>query len=122
MEANRVVVFSGKPTAMSIVLVQEGTGERSIMLHKGVQEKCVLNLGSIDLSGVTYLLLDGYWFDTAFEAASRAKQNGVRVILDTSSSLLTNTQTPTFLGFVDYLIPGIQFARRLTNLLDGDIA
>ena len=54
--------------------------------------------------------------------ASRAKQHGIIVIMDTSSSLLTNPLTSTLLGYVDYLIPGIVFARRLAGQPDGDIA
>ena len=42
--------------------------------------------------------------------------------MDTSSSLLTNPLTSTLLGYVDYLIPGIVFARRLAGQPDGDIA
>ena len=114
VRADRVKVFPGGLTPQSFVLVHDATGERTIMHHRGVQEKSSLEAGDINLDGVGYLHLDGYWFDTALSAAREAKRKGIIVTIDPSSSL-TRERAEVLFPQADYIIPSKKFARRYTG-------
>lgn len=111
----RIVVFPGATTTFSFVLVHEGSGKRSILNYRGVQQQSDLKIPTIPLDGVRFLHLDGYWFDTALRTAAHAKSHDIIVTLDPSSRLLQNPRTPELLQWVDYLIPGWTVAQRLSG-------
>jgi sugar/nucleoside kinase (ribokinase family) len=112
--AERVKVFPGGHTPQSFVLVHDATGERTIIHHRGVQEKSSLEAGEIDLDGVGFLHLDGYWFDTALHAAREAKQRRITITIDPSSSL-TRERAEVLFPLADYIIPSKKYAKRYTG-------
>lgn len=117
VRADHIRTFHGGRTPVSFVLVHEGTGERTIIHHRGVQEESSLQNVDIDLSVVAYLHLDGYWFDTALEAARKARAAGIIVTIDPSSSISREKGEALF-PLADYIIPSMKYAGRLTGESD----
>ncbi len=113
--AHRIKIFDNDSTAFSYVLVHQESGKRTIIHYRGVQERTALNIPAIDLSGVQFLHLDGYWFDTALHTAKQAKKQGITISLDPSSTLLRHPRTEELFHYVDYLIPGYGFATQFTQ-------
>jgi len=66
---------------------------------------------------VEYLHLDGYWFDTALAAARNAKDRGITVVIDPSSSISREKEKALF-PLADFIIPSKKYASRCTGEAD----
>jgi sugar/nucleoside kinase (ribokinase family) len=110
-------IFDEGGTAGSTVLVEKSSGRRIILHHTSIQVHDSLDL-TIDLAGVHWLHLDGYWLTTALAAARQAKAQHIPVSIDPSSRLLTHPRGGELLQLADWLIPGRRFAEKLTSCTD----
>lgn len=108
-------VIDGEATAFSFILVHEETGQRTILHHRGVQLREALPLAALDFTGVRFLHLDGYWFRSALDAAKHANIRGITVTLDPSTRLLRADDAEQLFCLVDYFMPGVAFAEKLTG-------
>ncbi|MCG8573069.1 MAG: PfkB family carbohydrate kinase [Spirochaetes bacterium] len=117
---DRIKIFSNETSAFSECLVHQKTGERTIIHYKGVQNKDQLFLEKVDLTGVQYLHLDGYWLDTAIHTARTAKKQKIKISLDPSSKLIDDHRTKELLSLTDYFIPSYHFATRFTGQTDPE--
>ncbi|MBD3307914.1 hypothetical protein GF339_15895 [candidate division KSB3 bacterium] len=122
VNTDRMRIFDGAHTAFSFVLVHEVSGKRTIIHYRGVQGKPDLGIGEIDLAGVQFLHLDGYWLEDALKTAQRAKSRGITITLDPSSKLLRDANAADLFRLVDYFMPSYTFARRLTGETDPALA
>lgn len=121
-EGNRVLargarVLPGGVSAFSFVLVEKGSGRRSIIHEPGVQRGTRLPDGGPEVTGADFLHLDGFWIETAIETAHRARASGVRVCLDVGQNQ-AHPRIGELLALADYLAPSLAFARRYTGLPD----
>lgn len=113
VDAARVRVFPGGTTGGSTVLVHESTGRRTIIHHRGVQEGERLDIGDIDLAGVSAVHVDGLWPATAREVLERSRAAGIVTVMDPSSSVHVNLALE-LLPVVDYCIASLHYATALT--------
>jgi sulfofructose kinase len=113
----RIRVMENQPSPVSICLVNESTGTRTIIHYKGVHAIKSLEI-DIDLHGVKFLHMDGYWPETAIETAKKAKERGIKVMLDPSSTVIKLPEREILLSYVDLLIPGYAFGKQMTGFSD----
>jgi sugar/nucleoside kinase (ribokinase family) len=115
VKTDRMKIFKGGSTACSFVMVHETSGKRAFVHYKGVQIKPDLDIPALDLSGIQFLHIDGYWIDTVLKTARLAKEQGITISLDPSSKLLRDANAEELFPFVDYFMPGYAFAKRITG-------
>jgi sulfofructose kinase len=113
---DRMRVFNGEPSSVSIVFVQKATGKRSFAHIKGVQSKSELFGEDINLSGVRFILFDGFYPDTAMRTVRQARARGIVSVADLSpGTRMTNALE--YLSLVDYPIVSDLF---ITSYLKAD--
>jgi sulfofructose kinase len=100
---DRMRVFSDGSSAFTIVLVQRSTGSRTFIHNKGVQARSELFSEDLDLSGVRFILFDGFFFDTIMRTALSARRKGIVSVTDMSPGN-RNPAVPEFLALIDYPI------------------
>ncbi len=104
------------PHRLCVVLVEEGTGHRTIVRHRDrrvwLQPE---ELSREAVCGGRVLHLDGYEGDAALQAARWARQAGIPVSVDAEDS--TERREELF-GLTDILIVGQRFGRELTSAAD----
>ncbi|MFW6364999.1 MAG: carbohydrate kinase family protein [Spirochaetota bacterium] len=115
----RIRVMEDKPSPCSICLVNASTGTRTIIHYKGVQFHDSLDL-DIDLYGIKILHLDGYWPVTALDTARRAREQGITVMLDPSSTVIDLEYRDELLSYIDYFMPGYGFGKMMTGEHDPE--
>ncbi len=111
----RVVIYPGESSAITVVLVHTSTGRRSFIHYKGVNAKPQLDMDSIDFTGVSHLLLDGFFFDTALYAAREARKLGITTITDMSPRTRNNKLIEYF-NLIDYPVLSELFICPYTNI------
>lgn len=121
IHCERVQRFPGQSTAFTFVIVDEHSGKKAFLHYKGVQNNAELGTQHIDLSGVRFLHLDGFWFDTALRVARQAKQHGITITLDISPNN-KHPQIRELFQVADYMIPSYMFAQRFTGEHDPFLA
>lgn len=121
IHCERVQRFPGQSTAFTFVIVDEHSGKKAFFHYKGVQNNAELGIQHIDLSGVRFLHLDGFWFDTALRLARQAKQHGITITLDISPNN-KHPQIRELFRVADYIIPSYIFAQRFTGERDPFLA
>ena len=110
------VVRSATPQQVSVILIDEISGERSVLWQR--VEGLVLGPNEVrrdHVVGGRVLLMDAVDMPTAISAAREAKGAGVLTVLD------TDTPTPginDLLQLTDVLIVGAEFPERLTSICD----
>jgi ribokinase len=113
----RVQVVPGAVSAFSFVIVEGASGRRSIIHEPGVQRLSRLPGPPLDLAGTGFLHLDGFWIETAIEAARQAKALGVPICLDVGQNQ-AHPRIGELLGLADFLAPSLAFSRRYTGSAD----
>jgi sugar/nucleoside kinase (ribokinase family) len=83
--------------------VDKGTSRRTIIHKKGVVARPELLAGDIDLSGLRFILFDGFYFDTILRTAKRAADLGIVSVTDLSPRN-RDPRIPEFLALIDYPI------------------
>ena len=117
IHTERVKVFSGQATSFTFIAIDVLSGEKAFFHHKGIQAQFDLQLGPIDLNGIDYLHLDGFWMDTALTVAREAKERGIIITTDISPNN-RDPRTCDLFELVDYVIPSYAFAQRFTGERD----
>jgi sulfofructose kinase len=86
VDTTAIVVQPGRQSRVSLVWVEEGTGERTIFWSRGTVKALgpsEVDLGPIDAARVLHI--DGLEMPLALEAARRANRAGVEVVFDAGS-------------------------------------
>ena len=115
---DRAIIFPGERSAITVVLVHSSTGRRSFIHYKGVNEKPDLGLGKIDFSGVSHLLLDGFFFNSAMQAAAQAREQGIITVTDLSPKN-RHVKLREYLNLIDYPVLSELFICPYTNIPDA---
>jgi sugar/nucleoside kinase (ribokinase family) len=116
VDTSRVVVWSGGRSHTCIVLVEAGTGRRSILCERGTLGD--LPLTDADrryIAGAKFLHLDGQFMAAAITAAGWAREAGVRVSFDANRP---RPRLDELLPLVDVLITSTSFPAAYTGHSD----
>jgi sugar/nucleoside kinase (ribokinase family) len=100
---DRIRVFENELTPFTIVLIDKATGRRTFLHKKGVQERPELFRADIDLTGVRFILFDGFYFDTALRTAKQARERGIVSVTDISPRN-RNPKLLQYMELIDYPI------------------
>jgi ribokinase len=111
---DRAIIARGQYSPVSICLVNEQTGSRSIVHNRMSYDERAFD-SEIDLTGITHLHLDGYWPRSALDVATAAREKGITVTLDPSSTLLASPYFDPILDVIDFLIPGEVIAGKMSG-------
>jgi sulfofructose kinase len=103
VKSDRVRVFENEISPFTIVLIDKATGRKTFLHKKGVQERAELFKDDLDLTGVRYILFDGFYFDTALRTAEQARKRGIVSVTDISPRN-RNPKLLQYLGLIDYPI------------------
>jgi sugar/nucleoside kinase (ribokinase family) len=108
VDLSHVVRVPGAATRAAVILVEEGSGERTILGHRDpALGEGNARLAGLDLSAARLLLLDGSDLGLATHLAGRARAAGQSVVLD------LDAPTPGFedlLSHVDFPVVSRDFA------------
>jgi sulfofructose kinase len=114
---DRVILYDGLRNALTVALVNQNTGKRSFIHYKGLNTKESIPVGAIDFNSVTHVLYDGFFFDSAFVMAQRAKKVGIVNVTDISLGN-RNPRLKAFLALMDYPVVSELFACAYTGCRD----
>lgn len=113
VETARCTVIPGGLSSVSFILVEEGSGERTIMWRRGVST--TIEPSEIDdalaCSG-RVLHLDGHNINAEIRAAKLARAAGIPVTIDVDKDY----GGERLYALVDYLITSSEFPRRMTGI------
>jgi sulfofructose kinase len=101
VKIDRIRVFENESSPFSTVLIHKGTGRRSFIHYKGVQAREELFSDDIDLSGIRFILFDGFYFNTATRVARQARDEGIISVTDISASN-RNPKIMEYFSLIDY--------------------
>ena len=121
VDSAQLIVEPGATTPVSMILVDESTGQRTIMAGGTTVEMSPSEIPSGMIAAARYLLLDTTGRQAALAAAEIARDAGVPVILD-ADSLSRPQDIGDLLRSTDYLIASRVFAEALTGLTDPEAA
>lgn len=86
IDTGRLIVDPTAATPFSVVLVEEGSGSRSIVHFRGVRDRDRVDLGGAApedlLAGAALLHVDASWIETAIGLARTARRRGIPVCMD----------------------------------------
>jgi len=114
---DRVQTLPGESSAFTIVLIQKATGKRSFIHNKGVNKRTKLTDEKISLDGVSHVIFDAFYFDTAMRLAGEARRLGIESATDVSPKN-RNPKLRDFLALIDYPILSELLVKPLTGLSD----
>jgi sugar/nucleoside kinase (ribokinase family) len=107
----------GATTQFSVILLEEGVGERTILAHRNPKMNYPPALLQRDtIVGGRALLLDSYDSEGGIRAATWAREAGMPVVMDIDA--VQDDLTPELLRLVDYLIASSDFAEDPRELAD----
>ncbi len=117
VDSDQLVVEHGATTPVSMILVDESTGQRTIMAGGTTVELSPSEVPGGMIADAKYLHLDTTGRQAALAAAEIARSAGVSVVLD-ADSLSRPHDIEDLLRATDYLIASQVFAEALTGLAD----
>ena len=117
VDSDQLVVERGATTPVSMILVDESTGQRTIMAGGTTVELSPSEVPAGMIADAKYLHLDTTGRQAALAAAEIARSAGVPVVLD-ADSLSRPQDIEELLQATDYLIASRVFAEALTGLTD----
>lgn len=117
VDSDQLVVERGATTPVSMILVDESTGQRTIMAGGTTVELSPSEVPAGMIADAKYLHLDTTGRQAALAAAEIARGSGVPVVLD-ADSLSRPHDIEDLLRATDYLIASRVFAEALTGLTD----
>jgi sulfofructose kinase len=100
---DRIRVFEDATSQFTVVLIHKTSGRRTFIINKGVQDRNELFSGYLDLTGVRFILFDGYYFDTTLRTAKQTREQGVISITDLSQRNF-HPRIKEYLSLIDYPI------------------
>ena len=115
VDSAHLVMEPGARTPVSMILVDESTGQRTIMAGGSSVEMSPSEVPAGVVASAKYLLLDTTTRQAALAAAGIARDAGVPVVLD-ADSLSRPQDIGELLRSTDYLIASKVFAEALTGL------
>lgn len=120
VDTSGVSVRTGCPNQTAYIIIDERTGERTVLWHRGDSLRLTpQDIRPQDIENSRLLHIDGYDIEAAAYAASIARAHGVPVSLD------VNTVYPAFesvLQNVDYLVAGSGWPAKWTGEADPFVA
>lgn len=117
VDSAHLVVEPGATTPVSMILVDESTGQRTIMAGGTTVEMSPSEVPAGMIAAARFLHLDTTGRQAALAAARIARDAGVPVVLD-ADSLSRPQDIEVLLRATDYLIASRVFAEALTGLAD----
>ncbi len=117
VQCDRIRVFEKENSPYTVVLIHKATSRRSFIHQKGVQERAELLKEDIDLTGVRFILFDGFYFETACRTAAQARQLGIVSVTDLSP----RNRAPRirdYLELIDYPILSELFLKSYLEIND----
>jgi sulfofructose kinase len=107
----------GATTQFSVILLEEGVGERTILARRDPQLNYPPRLLRREMIvGARVLLLDSYDSAGGIQAATWAREAGMPVVIDIDA--VQDELTPKLLRLVDYLIASSDFATDPREIAD----
>jgi sulfofructose kinase len=103
VNCDRIRVLEDGTSQFTVVLIHKATGRRTFVINKGVQDRTELFSEDLDLSGVRFMLLDGYYFDTTLRTAGQARKAGIASVTDLSQRNF-HPRMREYLSLIDYPI------------------
>jgi sulfofructose kinase len=113
----RIQVFRNDFSPLTYVLINRETGQRTFIHNKGVQARADLLTEDIDLTGVQFILFDGFYFNTALATARRARDKGIVSVTDLSQQN-RNLKIVEYLSLIDYPILSELFVNSYLEMED----
>ncbi|MCY3773211.1 MAG: PfkB family carbohydrate kinase [Gemmatimonadetes bacterium] len=121
VDSAHLIMTPGATTPVSMILVDESTGQRTIMAGGSSVEMSPAEVPAGVIASAKYLLLDTTTRQAALAAAGIARDAGVPVVLD-ADSLSRPQDIGELLRSTDYLIASKVFAEALTGLAEPSAA
>jgi sulfofructose kinase len=118
---DRIRVFEDASNQFTVVLIHKASSRRTFIINKGVQDRTELFEEDLDLTGVEFILFDGYYFDTTLRTAKQAREKGVVSITDLSQRNF-HPRIREYLSLIDYpILPELYLKTyfRLDNPLEA---
>ncbi|MDH4135920.1 MAG: carbohydrate kinase family protein [Anaerolineae bacterium] len=115
VDLNRLRVQAGARSQTCMVLVEAGTGRRSILCYRAAGELLLDEADRAYISSARYLHLDGNHMDAAITAACWARADGVKVSFDANRP---RRRLDELLPLVDILIASERFPPAYTGKED----
>ncbi len=112
VDLSRLRVQAGARSQICIVLVEAGTGRRSILCYRAKGELVLDEADRTYISSARYLHLDGHHMDAAITAARWARADGVKVSFDANRP---RPRLDELLPLVDVLIASERFPPAYTG-------
>jgi sulfofructose kinase len=116
VDASDVIVREGCPNQTGYIIIDESTGERTVLWHRSDQLKLLPSeIKEESIASCRLLHMDGYDIEAASHAGSIARRHNVPVCLD------VDTLYPDFeavLQYVDYLVAGSGWPAKWTGYDD----
>lgn len=118
VESNGVVVVEGAETQTAFIIIDQASGERTIIWHR--DDRLTITADEVDRFAVTrgrVLHLDGHDVAASIEAARYARDAGVLTVLDVDNAY---PGVEELLPLIDFLISSSSFPERVTG--ESDLA
>jgi sugar/nucleoside kinase (ribokinase family) len=118
IDTEPVRMIDGALSPMSIILLEEGIGERTVLWHRDARlQYPVAELRRDWICSGRILHLDGCDSRAALQAAGWAREAGIPVMIDID--VIYDASTHELLGLVDYLIAAEEFAAAVSGTADA---
>jgi sulfofructose kinase len=117
VECDRMQVFADATSQFTMVLIHKNTGRRTFIHNKGVQDRSELFTEDLDLTGIRFILFDGFYFDTAFRTAGQARKKGVVTVTDLSQRNF-HPKIQEYLSLIDYPILPEMYVKAFCRIED----
>jgi sulfofructose kinase len=117
VNCERIRVLEDGTSQFTVVLIHQTTGRRTFVINKGVQDRTELFTDDLDLSGVRFMLFDGYYFDTTLRTARQARKAGIASITDLSQRNF-HPRMREYLSLIDYPILPEIYVKAFCHLED----
>jgi sulfofructose kinase len=118
VEVSRVARDKTSRSAITVALIHSSTGRRTFIHYKGVNERGSIEQTDINLTGISHILLDGFFFDTALQVAQKSRENDIITVTDLSPKN-RNSRLKEYLNLIDYPILSELFVCPYTNINDS---
>ena len=113
VDCSSVTVVEGAETQTAFIIVDQGSGERTILWHR--DEGLTMTAAEVDRDAVTsgrVLHLDGHDVGASIAAARYARQAGVPTVLDIDNAY---SGFEELLPLIDFIVCSSNFAERVTG-------
>jgi sulfofructose kinase len=117
VRCDRIRVFENEASQFTMVLINKTTGQRTFIINKGVQDRTKLFVEDLDLSGVRFMLFDGYYFETTLRTARQARQRGIVSVTDLAQRNF-HPKIREYLSLIDYPILPEIYVKAFFHLKD----